>query len=48
MEVCEEELSECHEESASDAKSRLGRADDKNNCELRLACVSVIVSEFCV
>ena len=46
MEVCAEEPSECHEESASEFGSKLVWGDDENNWELRLVCVSVIVSEL--
>ena len=46
LEVCEEVVSEYRVESASVAESELVEGDDEKNCELRLACVSVIVSEF--
>ena len=44
MEVCEEERSGCHEDSASEVESKLVWGDDDKNWGLGPVCVSVIVS----
>ena len=46
VELCEEEMSGRHEESASEVESKLVWGDDEKYCVLRLVGVSVIVSGF--